>query len=216
MNKSKIVSLLMVVIFFVTIIWFLTPKRELPIFNPADINPDWVDDSVKDVRKNHKTLDFSLLNQNGQTITQKDYEGCIYVTDFFFTRCQTICPVMSNNIEVLQEKFKNDNDVKFLSISVTPEMDSISVLKDYAIKHKTIDGKWNITTGDKKHIYNLARKSYFATLEKGDGGLQDFIHTENFVLIDKKQQIRGIYRGTDTSEIEQLIEDIRLLQKEEE
>ncbi len=214
MNKTKIVNILIVVIVVLGVVWFLTPKRELPIYNPADINPDWVDDSVKDVKRNHKTLDFSLINQNGKTITKKDYKNSIYVTDFFFTRCQTICPVMSNNIEVLQEKFKNDDDVKFLSISVTPKMDSISVLKEYAVNHNAIDGKWNITTGDKKHIYNLARKSYFATLKDGDGGMQDFIHTENFVLIDKNQQIRGIYRGTINEEIEQLIKDIKLLQEE--
>ncbi len=214
MNKSKIINALIITIVVATVIWFLIPQRELPVYNPADINPDWVDDSVKDVRRNHTTLDFSLINQNGQTITQKDYQNSIYVTDFFFTRCQTICPVMSNNVAVLQKEFEKDNDVKFLSISVTPKIDSVSVLKDYAVRHNAIDGKWNITTGNKKHIYNLARKSYFATLKDGDGGMQDFIHTENFVLIDKKQQIRGIYKGTDTSEIEQLIKDIRLLQKE--
>lgn len=212
---GNIVTILLVsVAFLYGIFHFLTPNRTLPVYNPADINPKLVDESLKDVTKNHKVLDFSLINQNGKVITQKEYENKIYVTDFFFTRCKTICPVMTNYMSVLQEKFKNNDDVKFLSISVTPKIDSVSVLRDYADLYKVIDGKWNITTGDKKHIYNLARKSYFATLEEGDGGLQDFIHTENFVLIDKQKQIRGIYNGTDEEEINLLINDIQLLQKE--
>jgi protein SCO1/2 len=126
----------------------------------------------------------------------------------------TICPVMTNNMGKLQEVFKNDDEIKFLSLSVTPEMDSIPILKEYAVKKGVIDAKWNITTGDKKHIYELARKSYFAVLDEGDGGLQDFIHTENFILVDKKRQIRGFYDGTDSEDIERLILDIKILQNE--
>ena len=192
----------------------LTPEKRLPVYNPADVNPKLVDESIKHVRRNHKVADFSLFNQNGETITQQDYEGKIYVADFFFTRCMTICPVMTNNIGKLQEVFKNDDDIKFLSLSVTPEMDSIPILRAYADKKGVIDAKWNITTGDKKHIYHLARKSYFTVLDEGDGGLQDFIHTENFVLVDKKQQIRGYYDGTNNEDIERLIVDIKILQKE--
>lgn len=214
MNKQKILTVVIFIAVLYGIFQFLTPPRELPVYNPADINPDLVDDSVKEVRKNHQVLHFSLINQNGDTITPKNYENKIYVTDFFFTRCKTICPVMSSNISILQEEFKNNDDIKFLSISVTPKIDNVSVLKKYADNYNAIDSKWNITTGNKKHIYNLARKSYFATLNKGDGGLQDFIHTENFVLVDKKKQIRGIYNGTDSQEIEQLTKDIKLLQKE--
>lgn len=114
----------------------------------------------------------------------------------------------------LQEVFKSDDDIKFLSLSVTPEMDSIPILKEYAVKKGVNDAKWNITTGDKKHIYELARKSYFAVLDEGDGGLQDFIHTENFILVDKKRQIRGFYDGTDSKDIERLIIDIKILQNE--
>lgn len=214
-SVGNIISILLVsVAFLYGIFHFLTPNKTLPVYNPADINPKLVDESLKNVTKNHKVLDFSLINQNGKVITQKDYENKIYVTDFFFTRCKTICPVMTNYMGVLQNEFKNNNDVKFLSISVTPNIDTVSVLKEYADLHKVVDGKWNITTGDKKHIYNLARKSYFATLEEGDGGLQDFIHTENFVLIDKQKQIRGIYNGTDEEEINLLINDIQLLLKE--
>jgi protein SCO1/2 len=183
----------------------LTPKEKLPIFNPADLNPK--------VRKNHKVANFKLINQNGDTITQEDYKDKIYVTDFFFTRCKTICPIMTNNIGKLQDIFINEDDIMFLSLSVTPEIDSISVLRDYADRKGVIDSKWNITTGAKKHIYELARKSYFSVVDEGDGGLQDFIHTTNFVLIDKKKRIRGVYDGTDDAEIERLIEDIKVLNR---
>lgn len=192
----------------------LNPDRKLPIYNPADVNPRLVDESLFHVRNNHTISDFSLINQNGEVVTEQDYEGKIYVTDFFFTRCQTICPIMTNNMVKIQSKFRNDNSVKLLSLSVTPVMDSVSVLRDYADSKGVIDSKWNITTGDKRHIYDLARKNYFVVLDEGDGGLQDFIHTENFVLVDAKRRIRGFYDGTNLEEVSQLIEDIKLLQGE--
>jgi len=193
----------------------LTPAKKLPIYNPADVNPKLVDESMLHIRHNHKIADFTLINQNGDTITQKDYENKIYVADFFFTRCQTICPIMTNNMEKLQNVFLKDDDVKFLSLSVTPVIDSVSVLKDYAIEKGVIDSKWNITTGSKKEIYKLARKSYFVVTDQGDGGLQDFIHTENFVLVDKKKQIRGFYDGTDLKDMNRLISDIKLLKSKQ-
>ncbi len=186
-------------------------KKQLPIYNPSDIDSSVVDKNIQNDSINHKVADFSLINQNGETITQDNYKDKIYVTDFFFTRCPSICPVMTDNMGKLQSVFKNDTTVLFLSISVTPEIDSISVLRDYADKKGVIDSKWNITTGNKRHIYELARKSYFAVLNQGDGGLQDFIHTTNFVLVDKKKQIRGIYDGTDEEEIKNLIDDINIL-----
>ncbi|MFK5959314.1 MAG: SCO family protein [Lutibacter sp.] len=192
----------------------LTPEKRLPIYNPSDVNPKLVDESVVHIRRNHKVADFKLINQNGDIITQENYKNKIYVADFFFTRCTTICPIMSNNMGKLQDIFINDDDIMFLSHSVTPVIDSISVLRAYADKKGVIDSKWNITTGDKKHIYKLARKSYFAVLDEGDGGLQDFVHTENFVLVDKKRQIRGFYDGTDDNDIQRLITDIRILQNE--
>ena len=216
--KKSIPTLVIMAVFSAGMIYaiytLLTPEKKLPIFNPSDVNPKLVDESVKHIRRNHKVADFKLINQNGDTITQKDYEGKIYVADFFFTRCLTICPVMTNNMEKLQEIFKNDDDVMFLSHSVTPVIDSVSVLKSYAIAKGVIDKKWNVTTGSKKHIYELARKSYFAVLEDGDGGLQDFIHTENFILVDKKKQIRGFYDGTNNEDITRLAADIKLLQNE--
>ena len=216
--KKSIPVLVFMALFSVIMIYaiysLLTPEKKLPVYNPADVNPKLVDESVIHVRRNHKVANFSLINQNGETITQQDYEDKIYVTDFFFTRCMTICPVMTNNMGILQNEFKDANDVKFLSLSVTPDIDSVSVLKDYAIAKGVNDAKWNVTTGEKKHIYELARKSYFAVLEEGDGGLQDFIHTENFVLVDKKKQIRGFYDGTNNEDIERLKADINLLRDE--
>lgn len=193
---------------------FLFPKKKLPVYNPYNVNPDLVDPSISDIKKGHHIADFSLINQNGDTITQEDYKGKIYVADFFFTRCQSICPVMTSNMKIVQDAFIDDDQVMFLSHSVTPVMDSIPVLRAYADKKGVVDSKWNVTTGDKKEIYKLARKSYFAVLDKGDGGLQDFIHTENFILVDKKRQIRGFYDGTDSQDIERLIQDLKLLEKE--
>ena len=210
-----IISIGVLFIIFVFIGYYLlSPAKKLPIYNPADVNPKLVDASVKHIRSNHKIADFQLTNQNGDTITQHNYKDKIYIADFFFTRCQTICPIMSTNMGDLQEFYKNDTSVMLLSHSVTPVIDSISVLKAYADKRKILDSKWNLVTGDKKHIYELARKSYFAVLDEGDGGAQDFIHTEQFILVDQKRQIRGFYDGTSKDEIQRIIKDIAILKKE--
>lgn len=205
-------SLLVLTIAAISIVYLMLKNTsELPVFNPSDFNPELVDVSLQNEVNDHIVAEFELLNQNGKTVTQRDYEGKIYVTDFFFTRCPSICPIMSNNMEKLQNTFLDTDDVMFLSLSVTPKLDSIPILKKYAKKHGAIDEKWNITTGDKKHIYNLARKSYFAVVNEGDGGLQDFIHTPNFILVDKQKQIRGVYDGTKNEEIERLVKDMKKL-----
>ncbi|MGY6648245.1 SCO family protein [Wenyingzhuangia sp. IMCC45574] len=185
--------------------------KSLPIYNPIDINPRLVDESLLNKSKNHVIGSFELTDQNGKKVTEKNFEDKIYVADFFFTRCGTICPIMTTNMTYLQNKFKDNPKVKFLSHSVTPVMDSVPVLKSYAEAHGAISGKWHITTGDKKVIYNLARKNYFAVLDEGDGGAQDFIHTEQFVLIDTQKRIRGFYDGTQKKEVDQVVKDILLL-----
>ena len=205
---------LLFIIFVVIGYFLLNPEKKLPVYNPADVNPKLVDASVKHKRSNHKIADFKLINQNGDTITQEDYNDKIYIADFFFTRCQTICPIMTINMSQLQEHYKNDQDIMFLSHSVTPFIDSVAVLRKYADEKGVIDSKWNLVTGDKMHIYNLARKSYFAVLDEGDGGAQDFIHTEQFILVDKQKQIRGFYDGTDKAEMNRIFEDIEILKKE--
>ncbi len=217
-TKTSIFSLIILLVLALALVFlvykFLTPQKKLPVYNPQDMNPDLVDSTLQHKGKGHKIADFKLINQNGEIITQENYKGKIYVADFFFTRCTTICPVMTSNMKEVQDAFLDNDKVMFLSHSVTPEMDSVPILRAYADIKGVIDGKWNITTGDKKHIYALARKSYFAVLDEGDGGLQDFVHTENFTLIDPKGQIRGTYDGTDKAEIQRLIADIRILLKE--
>ena len=192
----------------------LKVEKKLKIYSPSDVNPRLVDKSIKHITKDHTIADFELTNQNGEIITYHNYKNKIYVADFFFTRCQNICIMMAFNMQELQEYYNNDEDIMFLSHSVTPTIDSVSVLKKYAINKGVNDGKWNVTTGDKKHIYELARKSYFAVIEDGDGGENDFIHTEQFVLVDKERRIRGYYDGTEKEDMEKLKKDITLLKEE--
>jgi len=190
----------------------LKPKETLPIYQPAQVNSKLVDTSVAHKIKYHTISDFNLINQNGDIITQAFYDDKIYVADFFFTTCQSICPVMTKNMKKVQDKLINDKEILLLSHSVTPEIDSVEQLKRYAISHQINDDKWNLVTGDKKQIYNLARKSYLA-VEDNPIGEYDMIHTENFILIDKKNQIRGFFDGTLELEIARLLDDIEILKK---
>ena len=192
----------------------LKPKKMLPIFNPSDVNPELVDSTVQYKSKYHTIADFSFVNQNGKTITQKDYEGKIYVADFFFTTCPTICPKMTANLSEIQTAFANNPKVKLLSHTVFPETDSVPVLKEYAIEHKVDDSKWNLVTGDKKEIYTMARKSYLAVKLGKPSELYDMVHTENFVLVDTKKRVRGFYDGTNKEDMKRLIEDITFLTSE--
>jgi protein SCO1/2 len=189
----------------------LNVKQPLPIYQPAMVAEELVDSTIQHQLKYHKIADFSLINQNGKTITQDDYKDKIYVADFFFTTCQTICPVMTKNMEQIQKEIINDDDIMLLSHSVTPTIDSVAQLKKYAKEKGVIDSKWNLVTGDKKQIYELARKSYLAVKTDGNGDEYDMIHTENFMLIDKKRQIRGFYDGTKPEDIERILEDIKTL-----
>lgn len=193
----------------------LKPEKQLRVFQPSDVNPRLVDESKQAVRNDHTIADFSLINQLGDTVTQAHFEGSVYVADFFFATCPTICPVMSAHIADLQMHFKDFQEVKFLSHSVTPQIDSVPVLAEYGERYGAIPGVWTLATGDKKHIYELARKSYFAVLDEGDGGVQDFIHTENFILVDTDRRIRGFYDGTSEKDIERLKEEIAILLGEE-
>ncbi|MDX1315306.1 MAG: SCO family protein [Eudoraea sp.] len=189
----------------------LQPKKTLPVYQPADFNPELVDSTLTHVKKYHTIGDFSLVNQNGDTITQEDYRDKIYVADFFFTTCPTICPIMTKNMADIQQEILEDDEVLLLSHSVTPEIDSVAQLKKYAREKGVDDSKWNLVTGDKKQIYELARKSYLAVKTDGDGGPYDMIHTENFILVDKERRIRGTYDGTNPEEIQELLEDLKIL-----
>jgi protein SCO1/2 len=189
----------------------LKPKKSLPIFNPSDVNPELVDTTVQYISKYHTISDFSFTNQNGEIITQKDYEGKVYVADFFFTTCKSICPKMTTNLVEVQKAFVDNPKVKLISFSVMPDIDSVSVLKEYAQQNGVVDSKWNLVTGDKKAIYTMARKSYLAVKQGRPDEQYDMVHTENFVLVDSKKRVRGFYDGTNKEEIQRLIEDIKWL-----
>ncbi len=184
---------------------------EPPIYNPADFNPELVHFSLRNVTKDHRVGPFELINQFGEPITQVDYANKIFVTDFFFTRCPSICPIMTNNMVKIQQHFIEEPKVALLSISVTPEYDSIPILDAYAAKNGVVPEKWNVCTGKKNHIYKLARRQFFAVTDEGDGALQEFIHTPNFILVDAQRRIRGIYDGTQDEEINRVIRDIEAL-----
>ncbi|QHI37260.1 hypothetical protein IMCC3317_26390 [Kordia antarctica] len=200
------------VIILITFYFALKKERMLKVYEPEDFNSELVDPSIQHVRKYHTIKDFKLVNQNGDTITQETYKDKIYVADFFFTTCQSICPVMTKNMALIQKEILDDDDILLLSHSVTPEIDSVAQLKRYAIEKGVIDAKWNLVTGDRKQIYDLARKSYMAVKSDGTEGY-GMIHTENFVLIDKEKRVRGTYDGTNDEEIQELLGDIKILKK---
>ena len=213
-SKYKFFGLVLLGISAVIVYLFynaLQPKTTLPVYQPADFNPELVDSTLFHVKKYHTIADFTLTNQNGKTITEKDYKDKIYIADFFFTTCPTICPIMTKNMAEIQTEIINEDDVLLLSHSVTPDIDSVPQLKKYALEKGVNDKKWNLVTGDKKQIYELARKSYLAVKTDGDGGPFDMIHTENFILIDKERRIRGTYDGTNPDEIEELLKDLDIL-----
>lgn len=199
----------------------LKPEKKLPIYTPAMVNPEMVDTLVqhKNNKLEHQIAAFEFTNQNNKKITNKDYDNTIYVADFFFTTCKTICPIMTDNMAKIQEVIKDMPDVKILSFSVTPEIDTPEVLRSYATQKGAIDGKWNMVTGDKRDIYYLARQSFLAVKTGSPDEMYDMVHTENFILVDKNGRIRGFYDGTnydhktadDTKNILQLIEDIKWL-----
>ena len=210
--KFLILGFILFSVLFLSIAYqFLNPKKTLPIYNPSMVNSELVDTTVQHISKYHAIADFSFTNQNGKIITQKDYEGKIYVADFFFTTCTTICPIMQDNMVEIQNAFKNNPKVMLLSHTVMPQIDSVPVLKKYALEKGVIDSKWNLVTGDKKDIFYIARKSYLAVKTDTAGELYDMVHTENFILVDEQRRVRGFYDGTKKDDIKRLIEDINFL-----
>lgn len=216
-SKFKYLALTLFILSAIIITLFynaLKPQETLPIYQPSMVKAELVDSTIQYVKKYHTIADFKLINQNGDTITQDNYKDKIYVADFFFTTCPTICPIMTGNMAEIQKKIMPYDDVMLLSHSVTPQIDSVPQLKKYALDKGVNDRKWNLVTGDKKQIYELARKSYLAVLNDGDGGPYDMIHTENFILVDKKKRIRGFYDGTNPEDMDKLIHDIEILKAE--
>lgn len=213
-------SLVIVLLFLVVLSCKKTNEKTsrvatLPFYKDASFTPYWLAVDSKELNNFHKIPGFSLVNQEGKTITEKTFENKIYITDFFFTTCPGICPKMTKNMSELQTAFKNDDDVLLLSHSVTPEKDSVSVLKGYGLAQNINPNKWHLVTGDRKQIYDLGRKAYFVEEDLGEQKTEDdFLHTENFVLIDKNRNIRGIYNGLNKTSVQQLIADVKTLQQE--
>ncbi len=212
--KSLALALAVLSVVIVSAIYqALAPKPKLKIYQPNDVHPDLVDTTLQHVKKYHQIADFALINQLGDTITHETFKDRIYVADFFFTTCATICPIMTEHMGQIQKKIKDDPSVLLLSHTVTPEIDTVAQLKRYADKKGVIPGKWHLVTGDKKEIYDLARKSYLVAKDQPYSPY-DLVHTENFVLVDPQRRIRGFYDGTDPEAIETLLEDIAILKKE--
>ncbi|MDQ3192422.1 MAG: SCO family protein [Bacteroidota bacterium] len=192
----------------------IKPEQKLKVYKPSDINSKLIDENSIKKAGPHRIANFELINQNGITVTEKALENKIYVADFFFTTCPSICPVMSSQMKRLNDKYKNDSDFIIVSHTVMPEIDTPEVLAEYALLYDASEKNWLFLTGDKKSIYELARQSYFAVTTEGDGDEHDFIHTENFILVDKEKRIRGFYDGTDKNDVDRLILEIEILKKE--
>lgn len=189
--------------------------EHLPYYGDESFTPHWIKPNSEKEESFHKIPDFELVNQLGDTITKKTFENKIYIADFFFTSCPGICPRMTSNMTKIQNAFKDDSEVLLISHSVTPTIDSVSVLKEYAEGYGVIDNKWHLVTGDKMAIYDLGRNHYFVENDLGEPkAIDDFLHSENFLLVDKSSHIRGIYNGLNRASIAQLVTDIKALKQE--
>jgi len=225
MDGSRNRSLLLRILIFIGILavavtigyFYLKPSDVLPIYHPSQLDPRLVDPSVKADRKEHHIRDFHLIDQFGGNYSLADVGDRVIVADFFFATCATICPKMSVQMARVQKAYADEDQLMLLSHTVTPEMDSVPVLAAYAQRHGADPDRWRFLTGDRFQIYALARRSYFAAMDEGDGGPDDFVHTENFVLVDPKRRIRGFYDGTSAKDVDRLIDDIaKLLEEKDE
>jgi protein SCO1 len=191
------------------------PTDTLPFYNNPDFTPEWIESTSLAYDSIHTIPSFSFTNQDGEEVTEERVNGKIYVTNFMFTSCVSICPTMTDNMKLLQAEFEYDPEVVLLSHSVLPSVDSVSVLKKYATRKGIVSSKWHLLTGNRDSIYSIAKRQYYAGDSIGFYGNQrDFLHTENFILVDKHRRIRGVYNGTIKFEMERIIEDIRTLKKE--
>jgi protein SCO1/2 len=193
-------------------------KKDLPIINPIDVQEEMVDPELLRIGQGHTIGNFSFKNQDNKTITQREIEGKVFVAEYFFSTCKRICPIMNQQMQRIQYAFKDNPNVKILSFTVDPDVDTVEQLKRYANSHNAVKNQWHFLTGKKDALYGLARKSFFIlkpaeVQNQGDTG-SDFIHTNNFVLVDQQKRIRGYYDGTSQKEVTSLIRDIeRLLQE---
>ncbi|GAB5417315.1 MAG: hypothetical protein Crog4KO_28970 [Crocinitomicaceae bacterium] len=193
-------------------------KETLPVINPNDLKAEMVDDSLRNIGQGHRIGAFEMTNQDGMSVSLDDVKGKVHVAEYFFTHCQSICPVMNKQMQRVHRKFKSNDDVKILSFTVDPDNDTVQRMKWYADKHGASGNNWHFLTGDKEDLYRLARTSYFVlkpaeARNLGDAG-SDFIHTNNFVLVDRKLRIRGYYDGTRQAEVTKMMADMELLLEE--
>ncbi len=218
---NKLIVVLVIAVAGISISYFMMTDKEEhpPVLNPNELNPEMVDESVRNIGHGHTIGEFSFVNQDSLTVTLNEVKGKIHVAEYFFTHCQSICPKMNKQMQRVHRKFKSNDDVKILSFSVDPENDTVQRMKWYANKHGASGNNWHFLTGDKEELYQLARKSYF-TLKPaearnlGDAG-SDFIHTNNFVLVDRELRIRGYYDGTNQATVTKMMRDIELLLEED-
>lgn len=217
---KRVLAIAVLFIVGVTIGYFILKRKEepLPVINPIDLEEEMVDPEILSRGHGHRIGDFSFLNQDGKTITQQEVEGKVFVAEYFFTTCGTICPKMNEQMRRVQFEFADNDDVRILSFTVDPEVDTVEQMKRYAEDHGAKTGQWHFLTGAKEDLYSLARKSFFVlkpaeAQNLGDVG-SDFIHTNNFVLVDRIGRIRGYYDGTSKKEVDELMLDIERLLEE--
>lgn len=215
---KKLIPLLLPLAIIFALVWLYletgSPKKifkKLPTLGNHILDSSYIDEKLRIDTLFHTIPSFSLTNQNGKRVTESLVKGKVYVADYFFTTCQSICPIMSKQLDRV---YKSQTDVMILSHTVDPETDTPEILKAYAEKFQADTNRWIFLTGSKPDLYNLARNGYLLDAQEGNGGAEDFIHTQNFALIDKKGRIRGFYDGTDSSAVNDLITDIGFLLQE--
>jgi protein SCO1/2 len=184
-----------------------TQEKRLPFLGPKQVNSQG--DTVY-----HQIPAFRFLNQDSVFVSEKDVEGKVYVADFFFTTCPTICPKMKTQMLRIYERYKDRDEVRIISHSIDPDFDTPNVLKDYAARLQVKAPKWNFLTGDKAAIYQLGQKSYMVSAQEDPNEAGGFVHSGAFILVDKNRHVRGIYDGTVEAEVNHLLEDMEVLLKE--
>lgn len=217
----RLLVIVAIAVIGITIAYFMSKdqleEKKLPVIQPKDLKKEMVNPELLKVGIGHRIGDFSFLNQNGDVVTLDSVKGDVFVAEYFFTTCGTICPVMTQQMTRVQKRFKDNDDVKILSFTVDPANDTVEVMRKYASKHGAVDGQWHFLTGEKDKLYSLARNSFFVlkpaeAANLGDAN-SDFIHTNNFVLVDRELRIRGYYDGTSIESVNELMSDIDLLVK---
>ena len=217
---KRLVLIALILVIAIPIAYFMVSQANtppLPFINPTDVQSEMVDSSVQDIGRNHKIGAFRLLDQQNKIITDEVIEGKVFVAEYFFTTCGSICPIMNQQMQRVQAAFDGNSTFEILSFTVDPENDRPKQLLQYAKSHAYRAGQWHFITGKKEALYSLARTSFFVlkpaeAANLGDAG-SDFIHTNNFVLVDQNRHIRGYYDGTNPAEVDQLILDIEKLLK---